>query len=250
MADAAYLLELFAGILYVIAALPLLRLACRSGEAPECILGVTFLLMGVSYLFYELPYALGSEHLVVGFSLVGRLLWNASVVATAAFTREAFHRDRAWSGPLLVCVVGLLITGLAISVRKGDLEGMAPIGNPGFWFEWIGQIVPFVWVAVAALSESVRARRRGRLGLSGPLNPNRYLLFGCFGLLQLATVVLLIPMYIGYEEAGTRGFTETLDSLMGALEMLTIATVWLAFFPPRFYQRWVERAAARSAAAR
>jgi hypothetical protein len=32
--------------------------------------------------------------------------------------------------------------------------------------------------------------------------------------------------------------------------MLTIAIIWLAFFPPRFYRGWIERAAARSVAAR
>jgi hypothetical protein len=32
--------------------------------------------------------------------------------------------------------------------------------------------------------------------------------------------------------------------------MLTIAIVWLAFFPPRFYRGWIECAAALRAAAR
>jgi hypothetical protein len=250
LADASYILELLAGVLYVIAAVPLLRLARRTREAPECILGITFLLMGVSYLFYETPYALDSEKLIVPFSLVGRLLWDASVVTTAAFTREVFHRDRLWSGAVLRGVIALLIAGFIISVLNGDLEGMAPLRNPGFWFEWVGQAVPFVWVALAALSEAVSARRRVRVGLSNPLVPNRYVFFGCFGLLQLATVVLLVPMYTDYETVGTSGFTETMDSLMGALEMLTVATVWLAFFPPGIYRRWIERAAARSATAR
>jgi hypothetical protein len=142
-----------------------------------------------------------------------------------------------------------LLAGLAISAHQGDLEGMAPIGNPGFWLEWVGQVVPFVWVAGAALSEHASARRRTRIGLSEPLVSNRYLLFAGFGLAQLATIVLLIPMYIGYE-TDSGGFTDATDQLMGSLEMLTIAIIWLAFFPPRFYRSWIERASARSAAAR
>ncbi len=205
--------------------------------------------MGVSYLFYETPYALENEALILPFSLVGRLLWNASVVATAAFTREVFHRGKPWAGPLLWSVVVLLIAGLAISIQQGDLEGMAPIGNPGFWFEWVGQLIPFVWVAVVSLTAYVSACRRARIGLSDALVSNRYLLFGCFGLLQLATVVLLIPMYISYE-VETGSFSDSMDQLMGSLEMLTIAMIWLAFFPPRIYRAWIERAAARSAAAR
>ena len=247
--SAAFILELLAGIFFVIAAVPLLLLASRNQQAPERILGITFLLMGVSYLFYETPYALDNEALIVPFSLVGRLLWNASVVTTAAFTREVFHRDKPWAGPLLWSVVVLLIAGLAISAQQGDLEGMAPIGNPGFWFEWVGQVIPFVWVAAASLTAYVSASRRARIGLSDALVSNRYMLFACFGLLQLATIVLLIPMYIGYESSNG-GFTDGMDQLMGGLEMLTIGIIWLAFFPPRIYRSWVERTAARSASAR
>jgi len=168
-------------------------------------------------------------------------------VTTAAFTREVFHRDKPWAQPLFWGVVVLLIAGLAISVAHGDLEGMAPIGNPGFWFEWVGQLIPFIWVAVASLITYVNSCRRVRIGLSNALVSNRYLLFGCFGLLQLGTVVLLIPMYISYE-VETGGFSEAMDSLMGSLEMLTIAIIWLAFFPPRIYREWVERAAGNTAA--
>ena len=170
-------------------------------------------------------------------------------MTTAAFTREVFHREKRWAGPLLWSVVVLLIAGLAISVAHGDLEGMAPIGNPGFWFEWVGQLIPFVWVAAASLVAHVNACRRAQIGLSDALISNRYLLFACFGLLQLATVALLIPMYISYEiENG--GFSDLMDSLMDSLERLTIAMIWLVFFPPRIYLAWIERAEAKSASAR
>jgi hypothetical protein len=249
LVEAAFILELLAGIFFILAAVPLLRLAARNQHLPERILGITFLLMGVSYLFYETPYAFENEALIVPFSLVGRLLWNASVVTTAAFTREVFHREKPWAAPLVWGVVVLLIAGLVISAGHGDLEGMAPIGNPGFWFEWVGQLIPFVWVAAASLAAYVSSCRRERIGLSNAVTSNRYLLFGCFGLLQLATVVLLVPMYIGYE-VDNGAFSDSMDRLMGSLEMLTIATIWLVFFPPRIYQAWIERAAARSAAAR
>ena len=49
------MLELLAGIFFVVAAVPLLRLAGRTQQIPERILGIAFLLMGVSYLFYESP---------------------------------------------------------------------------------------------------------------------------------------------------------------------------------------------------
>jgi len=247
--DAAFILELLAGVFFVVAGLPLLRLARKSQQIPERMLGITFLLMGVSYLFYESPYAFESEVLLVPFSVVGRLLWNASVVTTAVFTRVVFHRERPWARALVWGIVALLLAGVVLSAFEGDLTGMAPIGNPGFWLEWVGQAIPFAWVAADALGEHVRARRRARFGLSNPLVTNRYLLFAGFGLAQLATVFVLVPMYVGYQ-TDDGGFTDSMDRLMGSLEMLTIALIWLAFFPPRFYRSWIERAAAQGAAAR
>jgi hypothetical protein len=247
--EAAFFLELLAGIFFVIAAVPLLRLAHRTRQVPERILGFTFLLMGASYLFYESPYALDDESLVVPFAMVGRLFWDAAVVTTAAFTRVVFHRNERWAGVLVRGIVVLLFAGLAVSAHHGDFEGMAPIGNPGFWLEWVGQVIPFIWVAVDSLIEYSRARRRARIGLAEPLVSNRYLLFAGFGLAQFATLVLLVPMYIGFE-TDNGAFSDSADRLIGSLEMLTIAIIWLAFFPPRFYRSWIERAAARSATAR
>jgi len=57
----------------------------------------------------------------------------------------------------------------------------------------------------------------------------------------------MIPMYIAYE-AVDGALADWMDQLMGSIEMLTIAIIWLAFFPPRIYRAWVERAAARNAA--
>jgi hypothetical protein len=48
--EVAFIFELLAGIVVVVAAVTLLRLARRTQQIPERILGITFLLMGVSYL--------------------------------------------------------------------------------------------------------------------------------------------------------------------------------------------------------
>ncbi|HXV37347.1 MAG TPA: hypothetical protein VEC18_09365 [Myxococcota bacterium] len=249
MDDAAFIVELLAGIFFTIAAVPLLRLAARTRQYPERMLGITFLLFGISYLFYEAPYLIQREELFAPLSFGGRLLWNASVLTTALFTREVFHRERRWSRPLLWGITALLLVGIAISIQQGDLEGMAPNGNPGFWLEWIGQVIPFLWVVSAALTEYASARRRVRIGLANPLVCNRYLLFACFGFAQLATIALLVPMFDSVE-TNDGAIPHLLDQLMGAFEMLTLAIIWLAFFPPRCYREWIALAAARSAAAR
>lgn len=241
LGESAYLLALFSGFFYVAAAFFLLRLSARSGETPERVLGVTFLLMGISYLFYELPFALESEALFVPFSIAGRAFWDASVVTVALFTKQVFHSDRSWAPRLLGSSVALLLIGCAVSVWYGDWEGLLPLSNPGFWAEWLGQSIPFAWVSLAGLSEYAKARRRLRVGLTDALVCNRFLLFGLLGIFQLGSLVVLIPMYIGYEITGV--FSAWSDRVVGSLEILTVATIWIAFFPPTLYRSWLSGAA-------
>ena len=34
-------------------------------------------------------------------------------------------------------------------------------------------------------------------------------------------------------------FSSFLDQLAGVLELISIALIWLVFFPPRLYRRWL-----------
>ena len=61
MEDSAYLGELLAGVFYSVAGYRLLRLALRTQEKPERVLGLTFLLMGASFLLYQIPLVFQSE---------------------------------------------------------------------------------------------------------------------------------------------------------------------------------------------
>ena len=241
MAESEYLLELFSGFFYLAMALPLFRLSARSGESPERVLSLTFLLIGISYLFYELPFALESEALLVPLSIVGRGFYDASIVTLTLFTKRVFHRDQGWANWLFGVVVALLVIGCVVSALYGDWEGLAVLSNPGFWFEWLGQIIPCAWVGFAGLSQYAKARRRLRVGLTDVLVCNRFLLFGLFGILQLGSLSVLIPMYIGYETTGL--FSAWGDRVLGSLEILTVATIWIAFFPPALYRSWVRGAA-------
>ena len=76
------------------------------------------------------------------------------------------------------------------------------------------------------------------LGLCGPFVSNRFLLWGLVGLFMLFSNFALIPQYIEYEQEAQ--FSGAMDALVGALEIFTIGLIALAFFPPRWYGRWVE----------
>ncbi len=57
----------------------------------------------------------------------------------------------------------------------------------------------------------------------------------------------ILPQYADYELQNL--FSAAWDALIGALEILSVAAIWLVFFPPAVYRRWVEGTAARLMAA-
>ena len=102
-------------------------------------------------------------------------------------------------------------------------------------------------VGVEGFLGYTRTIKQVKFGFSDPLVANRFLLWCIFGVMQVCTMIVEIPMNIGFETHGV--FTAWPDAAMGVFEVLTIAIVWLAFFPPAFYRNWINgRAPAEDAA--
>jgi hypothetical protein len=162
-------------------------------------------------------------------------------VLLAVFTRRVFRPEGAWASWLVYGTAILLIVGVGGSVWSGDLEGFS-ISSRWFWAEWAGYTIPFAWAGVEAFAHHRRARRRLRMGLCDSLVCNRYLLWGCFGAMQVLVWVAIVRSYIEYEQQGA--FSATWDALISAGEISSLALIWLIFFPPAFYRRWIQGAAA------
>lgn len=239
MEDSAYLVQFLLGFFYTAASVPLFRLSARSGERPERLLGFAFLCYGVSYILYQIPYVLGWEALLSPLGFIGRIAMAAGAIASAMFTRLVFRGDAAWAGWLVRGCIALIALGLLLSIRNGDWEGLAPLSNPGFWLDTAGIAIPLAWVGVEGFLSYARSRKRVKFGLCHPAVSNRYFIWGLFGCAQLATMAVMIPMCIGWETQGI--IWSWADTAMGAAEVLSVGTVWLAFFPPSFYRRWVAR---------
>ncbi len=225
-------IELATALFYAAVGLRLTRLASRSREAPEGLLGALFLVTGTSYLAYWIP----SSALEGTLALLGRVLYVPAPVLIAVFTRRVFRPDAPWAAWVAPVTATLLVVGVTGSVLSGDPMGFAT-GNPWFWPEWLGYTLPFAWAAGEAFDQHARARRRRRLGLCEPLVCNRFLLWGLFGALQVVASLALLGQYAAYAREGV--FPASWDLLMGAIEVGSLAPIWLAFFPPAFYRRWI-----------
>ena len=241
MEEQAYIGELISALVYLYVGARLLRLSSRTGEVPERLLGAMFLVTGASFLLYDLPIILDSESLWTPLNFAGRIAYLPAPVLLAVFTRRVFHPEGAWARWMAYGSAILLIAAVGGSVWSGDLEGFS-VGSPWFWAEWTGYTIPYAWAGVEALAHHRRARRRLRLGLCDPLICNRYLLWGCYGAMQVLVSVAVIPAYSEYEQEGA--FSATWDALISAGEIFSLALILLIFFSPAFYRRWIQGAAA------
>jgi hypothetical protein len=236
MEGSAYLLEIIAALAYLVVGGRLLQRARDTGEMPERLVGLYFAFTGVSYLLYELPLFLELPKIVTQMFLAGRVVYALGIVPLALFMQRVFHPGDLRAGVLVWACVLCLFAGLLFSALAGDLEGMA-LSNGWFWVEWIGYTAPFGWVAIASLLSFSTATRRARIGLCEPVVVNRYLLWAIFGALQVASCVALLSMYSSYAEEQL--IAAWADALVGGLELASLAVIWLVFFPPIAYRRWL-----------
>jgi branched-subunit amino acid transport protein len=236
MLDGAWIGQLIAGIFYLVIGIQLARLASRTGERPERLLSNMFFFTSISYILYLIPLIVPIEALWTPFNFAGRVSYIPAPILVALFTRDVFRSESRVSAWIVTVTAILLVVGVGGSAMMGDLEGFA-LENPFFWLEWTGYTLPFAWAGLEAFGQYYPSLRRQRLGLCDRMTSNRLLLWGYFGLVQVGLSLVLLQMYADY--GVTNVFSSFLDRILGALEMLALALIWLVFFPPRFYRKLI-----------
>jgi hypothetical protein len=227
-----------AGLVYFVAGYRMLRLSFKTKKSPERLLGAMFLFWSISYLFWYLGLAVDETPLVTPLMFVENITNQAGQIALALFLRLVFRRGERWAGWLAGVMVGGIVLGVVSSAWVGDWEGNRPLSNP--WYPLLNvHLVVTTWLTAEGIRHYTMARQRLRLGLSKPMDCNRYLLWGLTGAVWLAVDLSDLVGEIVYETTGV--WSPVLDTMIGAGELVAIASIWFVFFPPRAYQRWVER---------
>jgi len=237
MEESAYIAEVVAGAVLLVVGARLLRLSMRTGEAPERLLGASFLLWGISYQLYNLPIIFADESLLSFCYLTARICLAVATIVFAVFTRIVFRSQSYWAAGLISAISACIITGLASSLWFGNWENLHPLSNPWWWPDWIAETAMMIWMACEALSQFSKSRQRRRLGLCDPLASNRFLLWGLASVTWVMVQLVVMAQDIEFERTGVWG--TSFDIQVGALELAGIAMVWATFFPPAFYQRWI-----------
>ncbi len=213
-------------------------LGVRTGEAPERLLGASFLFYGVSGVLYSIAAFESLAAFWTPLNFAARVAYLPSAVLVAVFTARVFRPGDRWARWLVRGVAVLLVAGVGGSALKGDWEGFS-LSNVWFWLEWVGYTLPFGWAAAEALHQYLQARRRVSVGLCEPSVCNRMFLWSLYGLIQMLSNVVVIGQYAAYERENV--FSSAWDFLYGGTILAALVVMWFAFFPPKIYLRWINR---------
>jgi hypothetical protein len=239
MEEYAYLTSIIAGAFYLIASLRLLRLNRRTGERPELLLGLYFGFSGAYYIGYNLPSLFGLDPWPASTEWILEWIYVVGVFPYLFFIRSVFRPDAAWAGVLVGYCSVLLLLGTVL----GALDGSAvySLDNPWFLVQWAGYTAPCAWLCWEALLSRQGAQKRVGLGLCEPVVANRYLLLALFGGLQFLACLADLSFAADISTSQTASLVSNV--LLGGSEIASVAVLWLAFFPPRFYSNWITRRA-------
>jgi len=152
-----------------------------------------------------------------------------------------FRKKQPWAGWLVVAIAISLVFGAAGSAWVGDWAQLDPVANPGYWPQAVGALIPAVWMGVEGLAHYARAHKRLGVGLCSPLTCHHFLLWGLAGALWSGLEIVVVVQDFIYLSAGD--WSAALGVLNGLLEFVAVAMIWLAFFTPFFYRRWIEGSA-------
>jgi hypothetical protein len=231
--------------------LRLVWIARRTRGLPEFVLGFgLFLMGGLGYpLMAVAQQATGMDmHVRVGMLVTQMLCTTIGMTGVTLFTRRVFRPGETWAA---WTTPGCLLAYLAMMIGQGAGPGFAAAlqGADAIWFRssYIG-IAVMVWTGAESLRYHLMLRRRQALGLAEPAVVDRFRLWSIsmFAASSISLLGIVLRELFGVSVNGTTAG----NLLVGPLGLVIAIALWLAFLPPAFYLRRVERvAAARSATA-
>jgi hypothetical protein len=243
MEQSAYVMEAISGAVFLVLGLRVYWRSRRSIQLSDSYIGFALLTWALGYALYDIPYGLAEsgERISPFFSYTSLLTINLGNVFLAMFTQEMFRRRDNWAGWLVVAIAVCLLLGSAGTVWVGDWEQIAPLENPGYWPQMLAGLAPACWLGFEGISHSFSTRRRLALGLLEPFPCHRILLLGLVGALWAVLEIVIVIQDFVYINVGD--WSSVLGVANGVLEIAPVIFLWLAFWPPAPYRRWIEAAA-------
>jgi hypothetical protein len=239
MEEYAYLTSIAASAFYFYASARLLRLHRRTSEKPELLLSISFACTGLYYLGYNAPSLFRLDPWPIAIELALEWVFVLGVFPYLVFIRSVFRPDGAWAGVLVALCSALLLVGSMMGTMEGDV--FFSIDNPWFIVQWVGYTMPSTWMLVEAIISRRGAQKRLRLGLTPLLTVNRYLLLALFASFQV--LACLSDLLFARDISASQTVSTLANVLLGGTEIASLIVLWLVFFPPSTYTKWIDRRA-------
>jgi len=238
-------------VLFIVAtaivATRLLLVYKRLRQPPELFLGLAYLLAGTvgwgGLLVGTLATPKG-QSLTEGYQAWSVVFGDAGTFCFYLFVWYMFRRESTLAKAVLTAVALVFVASLG---RDTFLHGVTfgpPPGSATTVAGAVARVAVFPWMAGEAFASYAAFRRRARIGLGNPLVANRLLLWGISGV--LAFIVSSVSTGLYWSATDTVDATlkqNQAGGLYGLLAALSSVALWLAFFPPKSYQAWIENSA-------
>jgi hypothetical protein len=211
----------------------------RTRQLPEFALGFgLFAMGGIGYpLMIAAVQGFGLSVAMREALLALQIALNVvGITAMAVFTRRVFRPASPAAGAA-VAFIGLALFSLAVWQAVSPGLWAFITDRSGAWSASALVVVgALAWSGLESLWYFAKLRRRVRLGLADPLVTQR---FGFWGASILTAAGISLAGHV-LELVGV----PTVGSVIGALVvgppgLLMSAALWMAFFPPAAYVRWV-----------
>lgn len=216
----------------------LLLLARRTRQAPELLLGLSFVvsLIGNCMFIVALDTEIANYPWSIDLVQVGLIVVDIGVAFMALFNLRVYRKGSrvasllTWT--LIACMIGSQL------VTWGLLDTLSRTEPFSYWLKYSLRAIVYAWGAVEALRYHRLLARRVRHGLADPVVANRFFLWG-------VASVLAVIMLTAFETGDFFGFQTT----VGDVFMITASFVgapaavlyWVTFFAPARYRELVVR---------
>jgi hypothetical protein len=219
--------------------LRLLLLAGRTRQVPEAAIGGALFAGGLGYALFILAFALQvvPAALLAPAHGLAVLALEVGVVALSFGVWRLFRPRQRWAAAAVALVAILMALHLPLSLAGFDPSGRR--SDPVFWlFNVVGGSA-YLWSSFESFRYHALMRRRARLGLVDGELVNRFLLWGFAG--GSAFLLFAFGMANRLTDGGLASLSMVGQPLAG---LVSGACIWLAFFPPAAYVRFVARGTA------
>ncbi len=226
----------------LVVAVRMLRLASRTGESPELLIGVALLVGGAIGYPVSIAGALASASspaLALRLTIAANLALYLSCFAMTLTWCIVYHRAQKWAPYVVFAVSALLFVSFVDRAASIDLLSLSRSdrsAHPGYLRSLAVQLLPHLLNAVSGLHYYAMLRRRMRLGLADPVVANR------IGLWASGSAIVVTQYSYGLATPWMSQWfdaTAVSSAVVGSLGLTIACLLALAFFPPTAYTRWV-----------